>query len=140
MLAKRIIPCLDVTAGRVVKGVNFQNLRDAGDPVEAAKRYSDAGADELVFLDITATLEARVLAAIERRTVPSQEDVVAFYRTHERQSWSLSELLDIAASRPAYGGPVYVAEPAPPPPPCYWQRQRYWDGYGWVIRPVRVCY
>lgn len=46
----------------------------------------------------------------------------------------------IAASRPApYGGPVYVAEP-PPPPPCYWQRQRYWDGYGWVVRPVRVCY
>ena len=46
----------------------------------------------------------------------------------------------IAASRPAYGGPVYVAEPGPPPPPCYWQRQRYWDGYGWVVRPVRVCY
>ncbi|WP_024511071.1 hypothetical protein [Bradyrhizobium sp. ARR65] len=46
----------------------------------------------------------------------------------------------IAASRPAYGGPVYVAEPAPPPYGCYWQRQRYWDGYGWVIRPVRVCY
>lgn len=46
----------------------------------------------------------------------------------------------IASSRPAYGGPVYVAEPAPPPPPCYWQRQRYWDGYGWVVRPVRVCY
>jgi hypothetical protein len=46
----------------------------------------------------------------------------------------------IASSRPAYGGPVYVAEPGPPPPPCYWQRQRYWDGYGWVIRPVRVCY
>ncbi|QOZ71489.1 MULTISPECIES: hypothetical protein [Bradyrhizobium] len=46
----------------------------------------------------------------------------------------------IASSRPAYGGPVYVAEPGPPPPPCYWQRQRYWDGYGWVVRPVRVCY
>ncbi len=47
----------------------------------------------------------------------------------------------IASSRPAYGGPVYVAEPPPPPPPygCYWQRQRYWDGYGWVVRPVRVC-
>ena len=46
----------------------------------------------------------------------------------------------IASSRPAYGGPVYVAEPGPPPPPCYWQRQRYWDGYGWTVRPVRICY
>ncbi len=59
MLAKRIIPCLDVKDGRVVKGRSFVNLRDAGDPVEAGKAYSDAGADELVFLDITATLEAR---------------------------------------------------------------------------------
>lgn len=59
MLAKRIIPCLDVHAGRVVKGVNFVNLRDAGDPVEAAKAYNTAGADELVFLDITATHEER---------------------------------------------------------------------------------
>ena len=59
MLAKRIIPCLDVHAGRVVKGVNFINLRDAGDPVEIAQMYNRAGADELVFLDITATHEAR---------------------------------------------------------------------------------
>ena len=59
MLAKRIIPCLDVKDGRVVKGRSFVNLRDAGDPVECGKSYSDAGADELVFLDITATLEAR---------------------------------------------------------------------------------
>lgn len=59
MLAKRIIPCLDVHAGRVVKGVNFVNLIDAGDPVEAAKAYNLAGADELVFLDITATHERR---------------------------------------------------------------------------------
>ncbi|MBP5973832.1 imidazole glycerol phosphate synthase subunit HisF [Brasilonema octagenarum UFV-E1] len=59
MLAKRILPCLDVKAGRVVKGVNFVNLRDAGDPVELAKVYNDAGADELVFLDITATHEDR---------------------------------------------------------------------------------
>jgi cyclase len=58
-LAKRIIPCLDVHAGRVVKGVRFQDLRDAGDPVELAARYDAAGADELVFLDITATLEGR---------------------------------------------------------------------------------
>ncbi len=59
MFAKRIIPCLDVNRGRVVKGVNFVNLRDAGDPVEVAKIYNEAGADELVFLDITATHEGR---------------------------------------------------------------------------------
>ncbi len=59
MLAKRILPCLDVNAGRVVKGVNFVNLQDAGDPVELAKVYNEAGADELVFLDITATHEDR---------------------------------------------------------------------------------
>lgn len=61
MLAKRILPCLDVKAGRVVKGVNFVDLRDAGDPVELAKAYNEAGADELVFLDITATHEDRDL-------------------------------------------------------------------------------
>jgi cyclase len=59
MIAKRIIPCLDIKDGRTVKGVNFEGLRDAGDPVELAKRYSDEGADELVFLDITATKEKR---------------------------------------------------------------------------------
>ena len=59
MFTKRIIPCLDVKNGRVVKGVNFVNLRDAGDPVEIAKAYDKAGADELVFLDITATSDAR---------------------------------------------------------------------------------
>jgi cyclase len=58
-LAKRIIPCLDVTAGRVVKGVNFVNLRDAGDPVEVARRYDEQGADELCFLDITASADER---------------------------------------------------------------------------------
>ena len=61
MLAKRIIPCLDVTGGRVVKGVNFVELRDAGDPVEIAARYNDQGADELTFLDITATSDDRDL-------------------------------------------------------------------------------
>lgn len=63
MLAKRIIPCLDVTAGRVVKGVNFVGLRDAGDPVELAERYNAQGADELVFLDITASSDARAIMA-----------------------------------------------------------------------------
>src|SRR5512140_371245 len=59
MLTKRIIPCLDVTAGRVVKGTNFVNLRDAGDPVELAALYNREGADELVFLDITASSDQR---------------------------------------------------------------------------------
>jgi imidazole glycerol-phosphate synthase subunit HisF len=59
MVKKRVIPCLDVAGGRVVKGVRFENLRDMGDPVELATRYSELGADELVFLDITATLESR---------------------------------------------------------------------------------
>ncbi|MGZ8202837.1 MAG: imidazole glycerol phosphate synthase subunit HisF, partial [Burkholderiales bacterium] len=61
MLAKRIIPCLDVNAGRVVKGVNFVGLRDAGDPVEIARRYDEQGADELTFLDITASSDERDL-------------------------------------------------------------------------------
>ena len=68
MLAKRIIPCLDIKDGRTVKGVNFVNLRDAGDPVELAARYAAEGADELVFLDITATHEGRkTLADLVRR-------------------------------------------------------------------------
>jgi cyclase len=70
MLAKRIIPCLDVRDGRVVKGVNFVNIRDAGDPVELAAYYSAQGADEIVFLDITATYEARkTVADVVSRTV-----------------------------------------------------------------------
>lgn len=69
MLAKRIIPCLDVKDGRVVKGVNFVGLRDAGDPVELARFYSQQGADEIVFLDITATSDARAtIADVVRRT------------------------------------------------------------------------
>jgi cyclase len=69
MLAKRIIPCLDVNRGRVVKGTNFVNLRDAGDPVEVASRYESEGADELVFLDITASHEGReIIWDVVRRT------------------------------------------------------------------------
>src|SRR6476620_9663919 len=69
MLAKRVIPCLDVDRGRVVKGTNFVNLRDAGDPVEVASRYEAEGADELVFLDITASHEGRdIMLEVVRRT------------------------------------------------------------------------
>ena len=72
MLAKRIIPCLDVKNGRVVKGINFVNLRDAGDPVAQARVYDAAGADELVFLDITATHEARQTVMQMARAVADQ--------------------------------------------------------------------
>jgi len=72
MLAKRIIPCLDVTGGRVVKGVNFVELRDAGDPVEIAARYNEQGADELTFLDITATSDDRDLILHMIEAVASQ--------------------------------------------------------------------
>ncbi|MCB0686417.1 MAG: imidazole glycerol phosphate synthase subunit HisF [Saprospiraceae bacterium] len=72
MLAKRIIPCLDVKDGRTVKGINFEQLRDAGDPVELGKLYSDQGADELVFLDITATKE-------KRKTLATLADRVAHH-------------------------------------------------------------
>ncbi len=72
MLAKRIIPCMDVTGGRVVKGVNFIDLRDAGDPVEIAARYNEQGADELTFLDITATSDDRDLLLHIIEAVASQ--------------------------------------------------------------------
>ena len=72
MLSKRIIPCLDVHNGRVVKGVNFVNLRDAGDPVEIAKEYDRQGADELVFLDITASSDARNIVIDMVEAVASQ--------------------------------------------------------------------
>src|SRR5437868_11698520 len=72
MLTKRIIPCLDVDRGRVVKGTNFQNLRDAGDPVEVARRYEEAGADELVFLDISASHEGREIMLEVVRKVSEQ--------------------------------------------------------------------
>ena len=69
MLAKRVIPCLDVDQGRVVKGTNFLNLRDAGDPVQVAARYEQEGADELVFLDIAASHEGRgIMMDVVRRT------------------------------------------------------------------------
>ena len=70
-LAKRIIPCLDVDKGRVVKGIQFVDIRDAGDPVEVARRYNEQGADEIAFLDITASHEARdiTLHTVERMQV-----------------------------------------------------------------------
>ncbi len=75
MLAKRIIPCLDIKDGRTVKGVNFVNLRDAGDPVELGRLYSEQGADEIVFLDITATHEKRKTLAALARKVAAQLNI-----------------------------------------------------------------
>lgn len=75
MLTKRIIPCLDIKDGKTVKGVNFVDLRDAGDPVELAARYSEEGADELVFLDITATVEKRKTLVELVRKVAQQVDI-----------------------------------------------------------------
>ena len=72
MVKRRVIPCLDVAGGRVVKGVNFTELRDAGDPVEIARRYNDQGADELTFLDITATSDGRDLILHIIEAVASQ--------------------------------------------------------------------
>ena len=72
MLTKRIIPCLDVNAGRVVKGINFVQLQDAGDPVETARAYDEAGADELVFLDITASSDNRETVVDMVRRVAEQ--------------------------------------------------------------------
>ncbi len=74
-LAKRIVPCLDVKSGRVVKGVNFEGLMDAGDPVELASRYRDEGADEVVFLDITASLEKRATIRSLVRNVAASLDI-----------------------------------------------------------------
>ena len=74
-LAKRVVPCLDVKGGRVVKGVKFEGLRDAGDPVELARRYRDEGADELVFLDITASLEKRATLRTLVRKVAENLDI-----------------------------------------------------------------
>ncbi len=79
MLTKRIIPCLDVHGGRVVKGVNFVNLRDAGDPVEIAAAYDKAGADELVFLDITASSDDRETVVDMVRRV-AETGVYSLYR------------------------------------------------------------
>lgn len=72
MLAKRVIPCMDVKDGRVVKGVNFVNLRDAGDPIELAQRYDEERADEVIFLDITATSDGRATTVgLASRASPS---------------------------------------------------------------------
>ena len=98
-LAKRIIPCLDVTAGRVVKGVNFVELRDAGDPVEIARRYDDQGADELTFLDITASSDDRDLILHIIEDVASQVFIPLTVGGGVRQVDDVRRLLNAGADK-----------------------------------------
>jgi len=100
MLAKRIIPCLDVTGGRVVKGVNFLELRDAGDPVEIAARYNAQGADELTFLDITATSDGRDLILHIIEAVASQVFIPLTVGGGVRTVEDVRRLLNAARTRP----------------------------------------
>ena len=99
MLTKRIIPCLDVKDGRVVKGVNFVSLRDAGDPVECAKTYNESGADELVFLDITATLESRGTTVEMARRVANEVFIPFTIGGGIRTVEDIRELLNAGADK-----------------------------------------
>ena len=110
MLAKRIIPCLDVTAGRVVKGVNFVELRDAGDPVEIAARYNEQGADELTFLDITATSDGRDLILSIIEAVASQVFIPLTVGGGVRTVADVRRLLNAGADKVSFNSAA-VAEP-----------------------------
>ncbi|CAD5372182.1 imidazole glycerol phosphate synthase, catalytic subunit with HisH [Rubrivivax sp. A210] len=110
MLAKRIIPCLDVTGGRVVKGVNFVELRDAGDPVEIAARYNEQGADELTFLDITATSDGRDLILPIIEAVASQVFIPLTVGGGVRSVADVRRLLNAGADKVSFNSAA-VAEP-----------------------------
>src|SRR5438045_937224 len=110
MLAKRIIPCLDVTGGRVVKGVNFVELRDAGDPVEIAARYNEQGADELTFLDITATSDGRDLILHIIEAVASQVFIPLTVGGGVRSVQDVRRLLNAGADKVSFNSAA-VAEP-----------------------------
>ena len=110
MLAKRIIPCLDVTGGRVVKGVNFVELRDAGDPVEIAARYNEQGADELTFLDITATSDARDLILPIIEAVASQVFIPLTVGGGVRSVADVRRLLNAGADKVSFNSAA-VANP-----------------------------
>ena len=110
MLAKRIIPCLDVTGGRVVKGINFTELRDAGDPVEIAARYNEQGADELTFLDITATSDARGLILPIIEAVASQVFIPLTVGGGVREVSDVRRLLNAGADKVSFNSAA-VANP-----------------------------
>eukprot|EP01136_Pigoraptor_vietnamica_P016543 Opistho-1_new@60606 len=110
MLAKRIIPCLDVTGGRVVKGVNFVELRDAGDPVEIAARYNAQGADELTFLDITATSDGRDLILHIIEAVASQVFIPLTVGGGVRSVEDVRRLLNAGADKTSFNSAA-IANP-----------------------------
>jgi imidazole glycerol-phosphate synthase subunit HisF len=110
VLAKRIIPCLDVTGGRVVKGVNFVELRDAGDPVEIAARYNEQGADELTFLDITATSDGRDVILHMIEAVASQVFIPLTVGGGVRTVADVRRLLNAGADKVSFNSAA-VAEP-----------------------------
>ena len=110
MLAKRIIPCLDVTGGRVVKGVNFVRLRDAGNPVEIAARYNEQGADELTFLDITATSDGRDLILHMIEAVASQVFIPLTVGGGVRTVADVRRLLNAGADKVSFNSAA-VADP-----------------------------
>jgi len=110
MLAKRIIPCLDVTGGRVVKGVNFVQLRDAGDPVEIAARYNEQGADELTFLDITATSDGRDLILPIIEAVASQVFIPLTVGGGVRTVEDVRRLLNAGADKTSFNSAA-IADP-----------------------------
>ncbi len=110
MLAKRIIPCLDVTGGRVVKGVNFVELRDAGDPVQIAARYNEQGADELTFLDITATSDGRDLILPIIEAVASQVFIPLTVGGGVRTVADVRRLLNAGADKVSFNSAA-VADP-----------------------------
>ena len=110
MLAKRIIPCLDVTGGRVVKGVNFVELRDAGDPVEIAARYNEQGADELTFLDITATSDGRDLILHIIEAVASQVFIPLTVGGGVRTVADVRRLLNAGADKTSFNSAA-IADP-----------------------------
>jgi cyclase len=110
LLAKRIIPCLDVTGGRVVKGVNFVELRDAGDPVEIAARYNEQGADELTFLDITATSDGRDLILPIIEAVASQVFIPLTVGGGVRSVDDVRRLLNAGADKVSFNSAA-VADP-----------------------------
>ena len=112
MLMSRIIPCLDVRDGRVVKGVKFQNLRDAGCPVECALRYAEAGADELVMLDVSATTEGRATAVETVRAVRAVLDIPLTVGGGIRSVENAYALLQAGADKVATNSAA-VARPAP---------------------------
>ncbi|MCV2366521.1 imidazole glycerol phosphate synthase subunit HisF [Roseateles oligotrophus] len=110
MLAKRIIPCLDVTGGRVVKGINFTELRDAGDPVEIAARYNEQGADELTFLDITATSDGRDLILHIIEAVASQVFIPLTVGGGVREVADVRRLLNAGADKVSFNSAA-IANP-----------------------------